>query len=50
MRIDVGAGYRVYFMRRGEAVYLLLAGGSTQTRDIRRTKCMARELREAEAR
>lgn len=51
MRIDVGAGYRVYFMRRGEAVYLLLAGGdkSTQTRDMRRTKSMARELRETEA-
>jgi putative component of toxin-antitoxin plasmid stabilization module len=38
-------------MRRGEAVYLLLAGGdkSTQARDIRRAKSMARELRETEA-
>lgn len=51
MRIDVGAVYRVYFMRRGEAVYLLLAGGdkSTQTRDIRRAKSMAHELKETDA-
>ena len=51
MRIDVGAGYRVYFMRRGEAVYLLLAGGdkSTQARDIRRARNMARELKESGA-
>ena len=51
MRIDVGAGYRVYFMRLGQAVYLLLAGGdkSTQTRDIRRAKSMARELKQTDA-
>jgi len=51
MRIDVGAGYRVYFMRRGEAVYLLLAGGdkSTQTRDIRWPRNMARDLKETDA-
>ncbi|GAC1460426.1 MAG: type II toxin-antitoxin system RelE/ParE family toxin [Gemmatimonadaceae bacterium] len=51
MRIDVGAGYRVYFMRRGEAVYLLLSGGdkSTQTRDIRRAKSMARDVKETDA-
>lgn len=51
MRIDVGGGYRVYFMRRGEATYLLLAGGdkSTQARDIRRAKSMARELKEPDA-
>jgi putative addiction module killer protein len=52
MRIDFGAGYRVYFMRRGETVYLLLAGGdkSTQTRDVRRAKSMARALKETDAR
>jgi putative addiction module killer protein len=51
MRIDVGAGYRVYFIRRGDTVYLLLAGGdkSTQTRDIRRAKSMARILKETDA-
>jgi putative addiction module killer protein len=48
MRIDVGRGYRVYFMRRGEAVYLLLTGGdkSTQASDIRRAKSIARDLKE----
>jgi putative addiction module killer protein len=46
MRIDFGPGYRVYFMRRGETVYLLLVGGdkSTQTRDVRRAKSMARDF------
>ena len=50
MRIDVGPGYRVYFMRRGETVYLLLAGGdkSTQARDILRAKGMAREIKARE--
>lgn len=48
MRIDVGAGYRVYFIRIGGAVYLLLAGGdkTTQQRDIRRAIKMARSLEE----
>jgi putative addiction module killer protein len=46
MRIDFGPGYRVYFMRRGETAYLVLAGGdkSTQTRDVRRAKSMARDF------
>lgn len=36
MRIHCGPGYRVYFCRRAERVYLLLAAGnkSTQQRDI----------------
>jgi putative addiction module killer protein len=48
MRIDVGPGYRVYFVRQGAAVYLLLTGGdkSTQDRDIERAKAMARELKQ----
>lgn len=47
MRIDVGAGYRVYFVRRALTVYLLLAGGdkSTQKADIRRAQKMARDLK-----
>ena len=46
MRIDYGPGYRAYFVRRGEIVYLLLLGGdkSTQKRDIKRAKEMARTL------
>jgi putative addiction module killer protein len=47
MRIDVGAGYRVYFTRRDAIVYLLLSGGdkSSQQRDIRCALQMARELK-----
>ncbi len=33
MRIDYGPGYRVYFIRRGEALVILLAGGDKQTQD-----------------
>jgi putative addiction module killer protein len=29
MRIHYGPGYRLYFKRRGDVVYLLLAGGAT---------------------
>jgi putative addiction module killer protein len=48
MRIHFGGGYRVYFVRTGTTVYVLLAGGdkSSQKRDIARVKTMARELRE----
>jgi putative addiction module killer protein len=40
------AGYRVYFTRRGNVVYLLLLGGdkSTQKNDILRAKAMANAL------
>ena len=46
MRIDVGAGYRVYFIRRQAIVILILCGGdkTTQPKDISRAKVMAREL------
>ena len=46
MRIHYGPGYRLYFTRRGAVVYLLLLGGdkSTQKRDIKRAKAMARYL------
>lgn len=48
MRIHTGPGYRVYYTRRGSAVYLLLLGGdkSTQARDIRRAIQLAREIQE----
>jgi putative addiction module killer protein len=37
MRIHVGPGYRVYYCRRGDVIYLLLCGGdkSSQRKDIR---------------
>lgn len=47
MRIHYGPGYRVYLMRDGLAVYLLLSGGdkSTQAQDIRAALEMARALK-----
>jgi putative addiction module killer protein len=46
MRIDYGPGYRVYFVRRGQALAILLAGGDkhTQDRDIKMALHLAREL------
>ena len=46
MRVHIGPGYRVYFSRRAEVVYLLLVGGdkSSQKRDIKRAIEMARAL------
>ena len=43
MRVDVGAGYRLYFVRRGNTVIVLLCGGdkSTQSKDIDRAIEMA---------
>ncbi|NEU14072.1 type II toxin-antitoxin system RelE/ParE family toxin [Methylobacterium sp. BTF04] len=46
MRIHTGPGYRLYYTRRGEAVYLLLIGGdkSSQSRDIQKARQMAIDL------
>ena len=40
LRIHVGAGYRVYFGRRGKAMVILLCGGDkgSQAADIKRAK------------
>jgi putative addiction module killer protein len=48
MRIHHGPGYRVYFMRAGLRIVILLAGGtkSGQSRDIRRALEMANEIEE----
>lgn len=46
MRIDYGPGYRVYFIRRGDRLVVLLAGGDkhTQPRDIKTALMLARNL------
>jgi putative addiction module killer protein len=48
MRIHIGPGYRVYFVRTGATDYALLTGGdkSSQQQDIAHAKRMARELKE----
>jgi putative addiction module killer protein len=46
LRIDVGPGYRVYFIKVGKQIILLLLGGdkSTQKADIAAAKNMVREI------
>lgn len=46
MRIDVGAGYRVYFTIRERVVLFLLVGGdkSSQDADIRRAIALSKEI------
>ncbi len=48
MRVHTGPGYRVYFTRREEVVYVLLCGGpkKRQRQDIQRARKLARLLRE----
>lgn len=48
MRIDYGPGYRVYFMRRGLLVMVLLCGGdkSTQDKDIAHAKTLAAQWKD----
>ncbi len=47
-KIDMGPGYRVYYMQRGDRFLLLLAGGdkSTQQKDIARATALARGFQE----
>lgn len=46
LRIHFGPGYRVYFVRRGQALMVLLCGGdkSSQERDIAQAKSLATGL------
>ena len=43
LRIDYGPGYRLYFMREGAVLVVLLCGGDkgSQKRDIARAKALA---------
>lgn len=48
MRIHYGPGYRVYFIRRGLEVVVLLAGGNkaSQAKDIKAALRLARDMKE----
>jgi len=46
MREDFGAGWRMYFCKRGNTIIVMLGGGnkSSQTRDIAQAKALARGI------
>jgi len=46
LRIDYGAGYRVYFIRKGETLVVLLGGGDkrTQPRDIQKAITLSKTV------
>lgn len=50
MRIFYGPGYRLYFVRRGSELIVLLCGGdkSTQDADIAEAKAMAKEIEDGQ--
>lgn len=47
LRVDYGPGYRVYFVKRGNTVVILLCGGdkSSQSKDIKKAISMAKEVK-----
>jgi len=47
LRIDFGAGWRLYYTQFGAQIVVLLAGGSkrTQRKDIKRAKVLAALLK-----
>jgi putative addiction module killer protein len=47
LRIDLGAGWRIYYTQNGTQIVVLLAGGSkrTQKKDIQRAKALAASLK-----
>ena len=49
LRIDHGPGYRVYFIRRGSTVVVLLCGGdkASQRGDIAAAKAIAKQWKDA---
>lgn len=48
MRVDYGPGYRLYFIRQGSALIVLLCGGdkSTRQRDITEAKRLVQKWKE----
>lgn len=50
MRISVGQGYRVYYTKTGQTIYLLVLGGnkSTQEKDIAKAKNLLKNIHSRE--
>lgn len=48
LRIHYGAGYRIYYMQKGNIFIVLLCGGdkSAQKRDIEKAKAIAKEWKD----
>ncbi len=48
MRIQQGPGYRVYYSKKKDEIVVLLIGGdkSSQSKDIKKAKELAREIRD----
>jgi len=46
MRVDYGPGYRIYFVKKGNAIVILLTGGDkrSQKKDIEAAITLAEEL------
>lgn len=51
LRIDFGAGYRIYYAQEGIQIYVILAGGdkTSQERDIKLAKILWKEIKEAKS-
>jgi putative addiction module killer protein len=45
-KIDYGPGFRLYFVNKGQRIFVLLCGGdkSTQSRDIKQARKLAKEI------
>ncbi|OOH89853.1 hypothetical protein BMT54_05305 [Pasteurellaceae bacterium 15-036681] len=52
LRITVGVGYRIYYVKQGKSIYLLTNGGdkSTQAQDIEKAKIIWRMIKQKEER
>ncbi len=52
LKVDHGPGYRVYFIKEGQKVVILLCGGdkSTQQKDITKAQKMVKELKDGTTR